>query len=81
MAVRRQRTVRRKCPLWVEKPPQHYAGKNVRFNISIAQSSRFGIGPPKSRLLGAHVGRPRSLLTFPKADSHVVRLCRSVWMG
>jgi hypothetical protein len=41
---------------------------NVRFDMSIAESSRSGVGPPKSRLLGAHVGRPRSLLTFPKAD-------------
>jgi hypothetical protein len=50
------------------KPPQCYAGKNVRFDISIAQSRRSGVGQPKSRLLGAHAGRPRSLLIFPKAD-------------
>src|SRR4029077_5514248 len=39
------------------KPPQQYAGENVRFDISIAQSSRSDVGPTKSRLLGALVGR------------------------
>jgi hypothetical protein len=29
----------RKCPLWVEKPPQHYAGENVRFDISMPKAA------------------------------------------
>jgi hypothetical protein len=51
------------------KLPQYYAGENVRFDISIAQSNRSGVGQPKSRPLGAHCGRRRPMRRFSKADA------------
>jgi hypothetical protein len=68
LALGRRGTVHRECPLWVRKLPQHYAGENVRFDISIAQSSRSGVGQLRSRLICAQPGHAGTLVGFPKAD-------------
>jgi hypothetical protein len=47
------------------KPPQHYAGENVRFNISIAQSSWSGVGqarPARLQLLMPALGLNRQCI-------------------
>jgi hypothetical protein len=41
---------------------------HVRSCGLLAGSRQTAVGQHKSRLLGAHVGRPRSLLILPKAD-------------
>jgi hypothetical protein len=48
--------------------PQRHAGMNVRCDISIAQSRQSASGPPKSRLLGALVGRSIEVRLSSKAD-------------
>ena len=63
------------------KPLQYYAGENVRCVISIAQSSRSGVGPPKSRLLGAHCGRSWPARPFSKADTMSAKRFRQLWVG
>jgi len=62
------------------KPPQCYAGKNVRFDISIAQSCRSGVGPPKSRLLGAHFRLVPASAVVLESGRHVGSRFRLPWV-
>jgi hypothetical protein len=55
-------------PLRVRELPRRYAGVNVRFDIPIAQCRQSASGQPKSRLLGAHVGRSTEVRLCSKAD-------------
>ena len=48
--------------------PFNSCPSNVRFSFLLPENCHSASGQLRSRLICAHVGRPRSLLTFPKAD-------------
>jgi hypothetical protein len=60
--------------------PRRCAAVKVRCDMSTAQSRRSGIGPLKSRLLGAHCGWSWPARPFSKAETMSVKRFRQLWV-